>query len=81
VSYLGNLGTAFSQSLNTVLGGHPDESVSARAYRNRGYFWGKIARMAADTIFFWDLHHCRKAHESDIARAHELLGLPHQDAP
>jgi hypothetical protein len=41
MSYLANLGTAISQLGNTIIGGHPDESLSARAHyeQKRSRFW------------------------------------------
>ena len=78
-SYLGNLGTTFSQSLNTVLGGHPDESISARAHRLRptSLVWAVVAALS-DTLFLWEPNHCENAYWSDIRRAGQLLAMHKQ---
>jgi len=58
-----------SASLNVLLfNGHPDESLSARAWRENRPIYKVINR-----IFFWEDNHCRNAHLTDIKRAEELL--------
>jgi hypothetical protein len=52
-----NLFLAFDQLLNTVLLGHPDETLSSRLGRtikNERYFFVKPIRVLIDTIFFFD---------------------------
>jgi hypothetical protein len=69
--WLFKLATLCSQAFNAlVLGGSPDESVSGRAHREgwRLEWW-------IDRLFFWEPHHCRRAHESDVAFAKMILGL------
>jgi hypothetical protein len=79
MSYLANLGTAISQLGNTILGGHPDESLSARAHyeQKRSRLWSAV-RVAADTLFFWQPGHCAISAESDVNRAGWVLRR-HQD--
>lgn len=36
--YIGNVKEAFSQLINAVTGGYPDEMLSARAYRTDAWF-------------------------------------------
>ena len=45
---------------NVVLGGHPDETISARAWRFKddSKFLGKAYRVI-DAGFFWQEQHCR----------------------
>lgn len=63
-------GDALSQLLNVVLlGGHPNESLSGRAWRTQSV-WYKVI----DVLFLWDTDHCRVSHENDVAYAKELLG-------
>jgi hypothetical protein len=55
--------TACSQLLNTLLGGWPDETTSARSYRQRDKrFWGFMYR-AINVLFFWQDDHCKWAYE------------------
>lgn len=63
------LGDAASQGLNVLLlDGDANESVSARCHREG---W-KTAERRIDRIIFWEREHCRKSHQADIDRAHEL---------
>lgn len=71
--------TLLSQLANVVLlGGHPDETISGRAYR-RGVLcedpaWAK-ARERIDWIFVWEKNHCRKSHLRDVDFALMILAL------
>ena len=63
-----NLFLALDQLLNTLLLGHPDETLSSRLGRAIGrerYFWVKWLRVLVDTIFFFDsdgyIKHCKKS--------------------
>jgi len=68
-----NLLLSLDQMLNTVLLGHPDETLSSRLGRtveNERYFWVKWLRVLVDFIFFFDvkytkdgvkLKHCQKS--------------------
>ena len=65
---------ALDQLANTLLAGHADETLSARAYRlsrDRGRHW---PRRLIDAIFFWDENHCEEAHRSELLHRH----LPRQ---
>lgn len=79
MSYIGNLGTALSQSVNTILGGHPDESLSARAYRLSGdsMLWA-VVRTCANMLYWFESDHCSKSYWSDIERASQLLSQHRQ---
>ena len=67
--YLIKIGDALSQLLNVIfLNGHPNESLSGRAYRVKSN-WFRII----DTIFWFDKNHCRNAYLNDIQYASELL--------
>ena len=64
-----------SQLGNTLLGGYPDESMSARAWRTAraGRLPGAITRPLIDVVFLVvtfgkDKHHCRDAYESEKLR-------------
>jgi hypothetical protein len=69
VNYLIRLGDALSQLLNVIfLNGHPNESISGRAWRTQSRW-----RFVIDTIFWFDQDHCKTSHENDLAYALELL--------
>ena len=56
---------------NTLLGGSPGETISARAWRNRNKsrFWG-LARKGIDRLFFFDGNHCEESFQSILDRKH-----------
>ena len=68
-----NIFLALDQLLNTILLGHPDETLSSRLGRTIGkerYFWVKWLRVLVDTLFFFDreyrvddtiIKHCEKS--------------------
>lgn len=61
---------ALDQLANTLLAGHADETLSARAYRlsrDRGRHW---PRRVIDAIFFWDENHCERSYQSERLREH-----------
>ena len=65
-----NLFLAIDQLANTLLLGHPDETISSRLGRSKGkerYFWVRWFRIFVDKLFFFDykidkdgkkIHHC-----------------------
>lgn len=68
-----NLFLAIDQLANTLLLGHPDETISSRLGRTRGkerYIWVKPFRCFVDFLFFFDtavaldgrkIYHCEKS--------------------
>lgn len=71
------LGSLLSQTINVlVFDGHPDESVSARSYR-QGVLQGdpvwKKRSEWIDKIFFWEPHHTFNAYKDDYERAEEIV--------
>lgn len=61
---------ALDQLGNALLGGHADETVSARAWRLRARApWGAV-RWMIDWIFFWEAGHCEAAWRSELLRRH-----------
>jgi hypothetical protein len=48
MTYLFYLSIALDQLLNTVLGGFPDETISARCWREK-----RLSRYLIDALFFW----------------------------
>lgn len=63
--WLLNIAIWFDQGANVFLGGSPDETLSARAWRNRerhsAWVW-------IDTLFFWQDHHCKSSYEAEMSR-------------
>lgn len=69
ISYLLGCGDALSQLANKVLlNGHPNESLSGRAWRTQSAWYRVI-----DALFFFDKDHCRISHENDLAYAKQLV--------
>lgn len=69
MKYLIKVGDALSQLANVVfLNGHPNESLSGRAYRT-GSKWQKVI----DTVLWFDKDHCKNSHLNDIAYAKNLI--------
>ena len=56
--YLVNLFLGIDQLCNTVLLGHPDETISSRLGRSKvhghKYGWVKLLRIIVDKMFFFD---------------------------
>lgn len=73
-SYLSNLGTCTSQVCNTVIGGNPDVSLSARAFLSaqRSARAATIERLI-NGLFFFEPDHCRRSFERDVSHARETL--------
>lgn len=74
--YLTRAAAWFSQGINCLLlGGHHDQTVSARAYVNRHRFgWGAAYRII-NLLFFWQENHCRESHQADVGFAKEVLNV------
>jgi hypothetical protein len=70
MKYIWNILIAIDQLVNTVFGGQPDETISAKAYRMRveknSFFW-KNAEKVINLIFF-DEKHCEKSANSELSR-------------
>lgn len=68
-SWLERVGGSVSQLLNAaILNGHPNESVSARAWRERRTRWVHFI----NALFFSDAH-CQDSHAQDVKWAQHLL--------
>lgn len=68
--YILNNAIAFDQQLNTLLGGSPDETLSARAWRTeqQGKWLGKVFRPLIDTLLWFDRDHCHQAYLSEFKK-------------
>lgn len=65
-----------SQGVNCVfLGGHHDQTVSARCYVQRQEpKWSK-AYALINRVFFWEDDHCKRSYERDLAWSEALQKL------
>lgn len=63
-----------SQGVNVIfLGGHEDETISARAYQNKSDpKWSTVYNIL-NRVFFWQDDHCQVSHYSDYLRAVRIL--------
>jgi len=59
---------AIDQYFNALIGGMADETVSARAWRLRSNPYWNQARVAIDTVFFWQPNHCQKSYDLEVNR-------------
>lgn len=66
--YLIRLGDATSQWVNTLIGGHPNESLSGRAWRTQSVWYRLI-----DFVLWFDKDHCKTSYENDVRYASWLL--------
>lgn len=59
---------AADQLANALIGGCPDETISARAWRLRQRpAWG-VTRHVIDTLFWFDPSHCESSYQSEFYR-------------
>lgn len=68
MNWLIQLLVAVDQLGNTLLGGWADETISARAYRQRHKLRWRIAHGFINALFFFQQDHCRKAFEAELDR-------------
>lgn len=59
---------AIDQLANTTVGGWADETLSARAYRNRDDKLWKWIHRGINLMFFWQHQHCKQAYDSETDR-------------
>lgn len=70
---LTNIAIGIDQLFNTLIGGSPDETLSARCYR-LGVKEDHVSDIAfyamkgIDKLFFWQTEHCKKAFEAEVLR-------------
>jgi hypothetical protein len=73
--YLHNLAVSLSQLANTLLGGHPDMTISAAAWVRSQTAQGDRVRAAMDALFWWDADHCRESFLRDVQFASRVLNI------
>lgn len=74
MSYVTRIAAWLSQGINcVVLGGSPDQTVSARAYLNQKEEYWDVVYKWINKLFFWQQNHCKESHEADIVFARSIL--------
>lgn len=68
MSYFANVLIGVDQLANTLLSGKPDETLSARAWRERDKH--PLWPVVIDSIFFAQLDHCERAYQTEVLRNH-----------
>jgi hypothetical protein len=69
MNYLIKIGDATSQLANVILlAGHPNESLSGRAWRTKSVWY-----LVIDYVLWFDKDHCQVAYENDLIYARKLL--------
>lgn len=62
------IGDATSQLVNTLFGGHPNESISGRAWREQ-----RPWRIWIDRLLWFDKDHCKTSYENDLKYAKQIV--------
>ena len=66
--YLLRVLIAVDQLVNTLFGGMPDETISAKLWRLRDRYPYKVFRIIVDKLFWFDKDHCRISYESEFKK-------------
>lgn len=71
--YAMRVAIAVDQLANALLGGDPDETLSARLHRHRNLPGCCVGRVLVDALFFWQWRpskggHCQQAWRSEMNR-------------
>ena len=67
MAYIRNIAIAANQLANALMGGWPDETLSARAHRR--HLRGRShMRELLNILHFWQRDHCRAAYEAGNIR-------------
>lgn len=71
--YFLHVAVTMSQAGNAIfLAGHPDETISARCYKNRYCAGWEIGYRMINRLYFWQENHCRNSWLYDVQRAEEV---------
>ena len=66
--YLTNVLIAIDQLAHTLIGGYPDETLSAAAWRWELEGKRKWPRCLIDTLLFFDSDHCQTSYINELTR-------------
>ena len=61
---------SLDQFINTLFGGEPDETISAKLWRNRNKPICSILRKLVDKVFWLDPNHCETSYLSELKGNH-----------
>ena len=80
MSYWTNQATTVSQAANSVIGGDPNMTLSARVFvaACRDDWRARLLEVAIDRAFFWQQRHCRGSWERDVEFADKVLVIRHE---
>lgn len=67
MTYITKVLIGFDQFCNTLMNGYPDETLSARAWRD-SVKGKRLACNIINKIFFWQENHCYRAYVSELER-------------
>ena len=67
MQYIKQVLIALDQLLNALVGGMADETLSARAHRQR-LKGNPLVANVIDTVLFFDRDHCKEAYLSEVNR-------------
>lgn len=65
-AYVHGILASLSQLLNAVCGGHPNMTLSARAYLEREKPCWAFIEKSINTLFFWQHDHCFWSWQQDV---------------
>ena len=68
MSYVEKVAIALDQLINALIGGWPDESLSARAYRWRRDGKTAVPALLINMLFFWQRDHVWSAYQNEVRR-------------
>jgi len=65
--YITRILRSFDQTMNAILLGNTDQTLSARCYEGRvhGVKWCIVAEKILDVVFFWEPNHCEASFFTD----------------
>ena len=70
MKYCHKVGLGLDQLLNAIIGGYPDESLSARAYRWHRDGKRSWPKRCINAMFFWMKDHCKSAYKCEVELRH-----------
>ena len=75
MEYFARIFAALSELVNAAIGGHNNETISARAWRNRKRPGWRVAYRVINAVFFWQEDHCYSSRQADVKWHNEFKEL------
>ena len=72
-TYFHHLLVSLSQLANTLMGGHPDMTISSAAWVRSQTGQGDRVRALMDALFWWEEGHCQESFERDVRFASRVF--------